>query len=470
MKEIILFGAGQRALHCIEVVRSFGLDIHCIVDNSKKLQGSVLDGIPICAPHCINQEALIFITCKNKQDILAQLSEMGLDGNVISENDLPQLCYEKMNESNEFAVLTNQKEWTVILDLISKEHGFAKWGGTEIWSYNMVNQLLYKQKQTVLFMLRENMNEDTMSLPVQLFGVSVFTIKDIVKRLLCYLPCVIINNASQHLLLAGLVIKKIYPEKIRIITMLHTDLAQTYENAIRYDTWIDKYMCVSLKIKNKLIEDYHISRDKVCFKESMIIYDDSYEKKYHLDFLSPLSIGYACRLVKIQKQTHLLPKVIERMEQMRLNYILEIAGDGECYDDLLRYVRQHKLENRVRLLGQLNREEMLDYWKRQDVYLNISSFEGTSLAMLEAMSYGCVPVVTGVSGVDEFVTHHWNGCVVDVNHIEQAADEIAYLADRRSLLKEYGSICRKAVKERCSQEAYLSYMEHIMFNDGGKKC
>lgn len=470
MKKIILFGAGRRALSCIEIIKSFELDINCIVDNNEKLQGNTLNEIPICAPDCLKKEDIIFITCKEKGDILKQLSELGLEGNVISEIDLPYLCCEKMSEENEFTALNPRKECTVIVDLISKEHGFAKWGGTEIWSYNIVQKLLDKQRQTVLFMLHENMNEDTRLLPVELFNVSLFSIKDIIKRMFFYLPCVIINNASEHLLLAALVIKKKYPDKIHIITMLHMDIDQVYEKAVQYDRWIDKYMCVSLKIKNKLIGDYHIPREKVCFKESMIIYDEIYEKKYNLDSSLPLSIGYACRLVKLQKQTHLLPTVIDKLEQMQLSYRLEIAGDGECYDELQRYIRQHKLESRVRLLGHLNREEMQNYWKRQDVYLNISSFEGTSLAMLEAMSYGCVPVVTRVSGVDEFVTHHWNGCVVDINHTEQTAEEIYYLAERRSLLKEYGSICRKTVKEKCSQDAYLSYMEQIMFNDGGKIC
>lgn len=59
------------------------------------------------------------------------------------------------------------------------------------------------------------------------------------------------------------------------------------------------------------------------------------------------------------------------------------------------------------------------FWKGQDVFVNVSEYEGTSLSMLEAMGYGCVPVVTDVSGAREFIAQEktaasvtsvtWNG-------------------------------------------------------------
>lgn len=467
MNKIILFGAGKRAPYFIEKMRFFGLNVDFFVDNNEKLQGQTLSGFKICQPSILSQDCIIIITCKETETIYAQLMSMGLEQQVVTEVELWILCYQKLKEENYLFPFSQHEQTTVVFELLSRDMYFSKWGGTEIWSYNVAEKLLEHRREVVLFMKRGNLNEDIPNLPAELFDSSPFTITDIIERLVLYLPCVVVANISDVLLAAALVLKKFVPDQVRVISMLHIDNSGTYEKSVIYKDFIDTYMCVSTKIKRELIQTYKIPETKVCFKESMIVYDKAVKKQYHTQSSQPLSIGYACRLVRIQKRTHLLSNIIQRLEQAFVNYILEIAGDGECYSELQQFIEENKLGMKVRLLGHLNKAEMKEYWKRQDIYLNLSSFEGTSLAMLEAMSYGCIPVVTDVSGVDEFVEHHRNGCVVEVDKTEKAADEICFLEKRRDLLPVYGSACRKIIKEKCDPDDYLSYMENIMSLDGG---
>lgn len=463
MKKIVLFGAGRRAPYYIERAVFFGLKIDCIVDNNKQLTGKKLKGIYIDSPLCLTQDCAVIITCKDEGPIHEQLKEMGLEQQIYKEEEFWKLTCEMLEEQGQFDSINFHRNKTVVFDLVNIDHYFSKWGGTENWSYAMAGMLQAHKRKVLLFMHGKNRDSAINDLPAVLFESSSYTIIDIVQRLADCLPCVIINNISRDILYAALIVLKIYPGQLRILSMLHIDVSETYRNSVMYDEFVSRYMCVSLKIRNTLIHTYGIPESKVCFKESMIRYDEIFEKHYHTELEQPLTIGYACRLVKHQKRTHLLPSVISRLERYSLNYILEIAGDGECYGELQAFIEENGLEKRVRLLGRLNRGEMEEYWKRQDIYLNISSFEGTSLAMLEAMSYGCIPVVTAVSGVDEFVAYHRNGCVVEVDNPQKAAEEIAFLAVNRGLLKPYGDACRKAVKQKCNPDEYLEYMEKIIF-------
>lgn len=467
MKEIVLFGAGRRAPFIISKVRFFCLEIAFLVDNDIKRQDQFLEKLEIRPPSVLSDQYYIIITCKDSYGIVEQIEEMGLGANIVTEEELPFLYYERAREQGELIPERFYSEPAVIFDLISRERDFNKWGGTEIWCYNMAKKLREHRREAVLFMNQENVNEETGVLSTELFDSRSFTIKDVAERLVMHLPCIVVDNLSKYLLYGAIVVKKLYPGQVFIVSMLHMDLDWVYENSVRYDEYIDKYMCVSLKIRDRLIRMYDIRPEKTCFKESMIPYDASYDKNYHTDLSAPLAIGYACRLVKNQKRTHLLPQVIQKLQENSVNYVMEIAGDGECYADIQRFIAENRLEMKVKLLGCLNQEEMKQYWKKQDIYLNISSYEGTSLAMLEAMSYGCVPVVTDVSGVDEFIEHHINGCVVDVLRPLDVADEIIRLEKDRELLRHYGRMCRKIVREKCDPDAYLAYMERVMGLEGG---
>ena len=105
----------------------------------------------------------------------------------------------------------------------------------------------------------------------------------------------------------------------------------------------------------------------------------------------------------MSKPSDLIPELLMYLEEKEVNYVLNIAGDGPCEMMIKEYVEKNQLYKRVNLYGRLTRTGLFDFLDHQDVYLNFSEFEGTSLTMLEAMASGCEQVVTKVSGVSDFI-------------------------------------------------------------------
>ena len=106
---------------------------------------------------------------------------------------------------------------------------------------------------------------------------------------------------------------------------------------------------------------------------------------------------------------------------------------------------------------------MNQFWSNQDVFVNVSEYEGTSLSMLEAMSFGCVPVVTDVSGAREFIEENRNGYVCPVGDLSGISDCIEKLDEDRAKLKSFGMLCHKIIQERCNPDKYISYwMENLL--------
>ena len=178
------------------------------------------------------------------------------------------------------------------------------------------------------------------------------------------------------------------------------------------------------------------------------------EREYMKDGI--IRIGYGARLTRLQKRADLLIDVIHKLEQTGISYILNIAGDGECAKEIKSYIKKEKLEEKVNLYGKITADEMKDFWIEQDIFLNMSEYEGCSLSMLEAMSFMCVPVVTNVSGVNEVVIHQMNGYVYAVGRID---DAIAYIVDSCDKEKLYrmGTNAYDAVSAKCNYEDYANW-------------
>ena len=157
-----------------------------------------------------------------------------------------------------------------------------------------------------------------------------------------------------------------------------------------------------------------------------------------------------------------MPEIIEELEKKHVNYVLNIIGDGPYKNVIEKYIDKNDLHSKVKVYEKLSRKDLISFLKRQDIYLNFSEFEGTSLAMLEAMAKGCVPVVTDVSGVDDFILNGVNGFVSDIGDIKKMADNILFLDMNREKVEEFGTKSIKIVCEKCNLNEYICYIEKLV--------
>lgn len=76
-----------------------------------------------------------------------------------------------------------------------------------------------------------------------------------------------------------------------------------------------------------------------------------------------------------------------------------MVGDGPDDEMLRQRIVERKLSGIIDLRGKLN--DTFQAYKQIDLFLLTSEFEGLPLALLEAMSCGCVPVVSNVGGIKQ---------------------------------------------------------------------
>jgi glycosyltransferase involved in cell wall biosynthesis len=102
-----------------------------------------------------------------------------------------------------------------------------------------------------------------------------------------------------------------------------------------------------------------------------------------------------------------------------------------------------------------------DLFKQCDIFLLPSLFEGLPISLLESMSFGLVPVVTGVGSIKHVVTTGQNGVLVDSNPVEDTVLAIENFNNDKALLQKLSINAVNFIFENYNPDVYLDNLNKI---------
>jgi glycosyltransferase involved in cell wall biosynthesis len=165
------------------------------------------------------------------------------------------------------------------------------------------------------------------------------------------------------------------------------------------------------------------------------------DREIHLIFVGRLSAV---------KQVHQFIAVVGGVRRAVPNLRAAIVGDGALRADLQRYTEELSLTNNVEFLGKRKDVELI--LARSKVFVLPSRDEGLSIAMIEAMTFGAVPVVADVGELGDLVIDGVNGCLVQPNNIDQYVKRIVALLQDRALWAQYSGRAIEEARKHCDIE------------------
>jgi glycosyltransferase involved in cell wall biosynthesis len=138
---------------------------------------------------------------------------------------------------------------------------------------------------------------------------------------------------------------------------------------------------------------------------------------------------------------------------------LALAGEGDGAAELRR--RAEPLGDRVRFLGPLARDEVLELFAAADASVLSSAWENLPHAVLESLAVGTPVLATAVGGVPEIVEDGVNGLLVPAGDREAFAAAVANLAASASLRERLRAGAAASV-ERFAPERVYAELEAIL--------
>jgi len=133
-----------------------------------------------------------------------------------------------------------------------------------------------------------------------------------------------------------------------------------------------------------------------------------------------------------------------------------IIGVGGLYDYLLKFIKNNKLTENVKLLGFLPPEKLNDYINASDVFVLTSKFESFGIVQIEALACGKPVVATRNGGSEEIIVNEEIGLLCEKENPVDLADKIDLALnkewDKKKILEyakqfEWEIICEDIAKQ-----------------------
>lgn len=127
----------------------------------------------------------------------------------------------------------------------------------------------------------------------------------------------------------------------------------------------------------------------------------------------------------VRKGIGLLVKLFNSLDQEK-KFTLTIAGSGGTKENIL-LLFNPEIRNRIDVLPAFDSEKELEIYKKCNVFLMPSYFEGQSLALIQAMAMGLCPLASDNSGQLDLIEHERNGILFktgDLNDFKSKVDDL----------------------------------------------
>lgn len=168
-------------------------------------------------------------------------------------------------------------------------------------------------------------------------------------------------------------------------------------------------------------------------------------------------IGIVC-VFRLQKRLDVWLDIASKLQEKHPHTAFLIVGDGPFKEDIHQKAKTLQVKN-LHFAGL--QSEIRPYLKAMDIFMMSSEFEGLPIALLEAMSMGCVPACTAAGGIPELIHHGSNGMLVPVDKPMQLVEELSSCIEDRQNLKVTGELARESVIKRFSVHQMVNKLEEI---------
>lgn len=138
---------------------------------------------------------------------------------------------------------------------------------------------------------------------------------------------------------------------------------------------------------------------------------------------------------------------------------LVMAGGGELLSELK---ERYSSNCNIHILGTVRNEKIKDLYSAADIYVICSWFEGTPLALMEAMSNGLCCIGTKVQGIDAIIEEGENGLLFSKDDDKYLCKLLQKCLDDCDLALQLGQNAQEFYKKNYSYENHLKQVLKLL--------
>lgn len=167
-----------------------------------------------------------------------------------------------------------------------------------------------------------------------------------------------------------------------------------------------------------------------------------------------LTLLYVGRLIPL-KRIDLVIQAIAKLRVQGHQVHFRIVGSGSHQQVLRDLVAHCGLVEQVTFTGNVAYEDIQTVYQQADIYVQLSTVEGMSNSILEALASGLPIISSNVGGASALIDA--NGALIEQPTLETVVQSITTYVESPSLLREHGQQSRKIAETYCIEQIAQQY-------------
>lgn len=218
-----------------------------------------------------------------------------------------------------------------------------------------------------------------------------------------------------------------------------------------YTNKIDFIITPSEFYRGKMIED-GIPENKIKALHNFVELKD-----YDLEVSDE---GYALYFGRLSKEKGIL-NLINAFTKLK-ECKLYIAGEGPEKETIENIIKENKLEDRVKLLGFLNSDQMKETIRKcKFVVVPSIWYENCPYSVMETLAIGKPVIGADIGGIPELVINDRSGLTYKYDSVDELSNKMKELFKNEELIKEFGTNAKKQANELYGKDVYYKNIMSI---------
>lgn len=181
-------------------------------------------------------------------------------------------------------------------------------------------------------------------------------------------------------------------------------------------------------VTKKFLQNYYPNNKKNISCSDVMI--EQVKKKRKNEINEKIKLGMIGFIGNKNKGLDISLKALEKLSD---NYILEVIGEGDK-NFWKKEIIKRKLDKKIKFLGEMPHENVLEWLEEIDIFLQPSYSEGLPRAIIEAMSRGCPVIGTNVGGIPELVNEN---LLIEKGNDKELLLKIKEIKNEKEFYSEY---------------------------------
>lgn len=346
------------------------------------------------------------------------------------------------------------------------------WAGAEVMAFNLLRRLNGNHRIEVSVVL---LNEGRLAQELRRNGVQVYvidenrysfpTVAKKIRNFLCASPPDLIHSHryKENLLVLA---ANAMDRRVQLVATQHglpefkgRNFCQRLKSSLNFLALSRAFttVAVSRDVADSLIKRYGLPRKKLAVIHNGIEPPPTCDA-YPITRQGKLYIGSSGRMFPV-KDYPLMVHVARAVNAVANSGVqFQLAGDGPEQAGVKALVEKYSLHRAFSLRGRL--DNMNDFYRGLDIYLNTSTHEGIPMTILEAMSHGLPVVAPGVGGIPEIISNGVEGFLIKGRDPYDFASKCISLCKDERLRRAMSKAAREKVNLFFSAEKMaLGYLD-----------